>query len=314
MQSFVGFASYYRNHIKPFAHIASSFYKLCSKDVVFEITKERRDAYERIKYELTNAPLLILPYFELPFNLYIDAAFSQGLGAALHQRQIVDGEPRERVICYISGQLKHSEARWPLDNVKTNPAYDTEVAAEIPIHFMEINRKKNFRFSEWIPESATTDIGNTDSEGTETPILGISSSELHTEFFNAVMKTYAKHKQFGIFLQLLHQKYRSPELEYQLEEPWLREYKDNTSFLIDGLLYHREKKTNALTIIDRNHPSLIPQECPDCAYMGHMSEDRTKERVASTAWWPRWEQEQSEYIKTYERCQKENRKHGKKYG
>ncbi|MBW0548732.1 hypothetical protein O181_088447 [Austropuccinia psidii MF-1] len=36
--SFLGFASYYRNHIKNFAHITSSLYKLCSKDVVFEIT------------------------------------------------------------------------------------------------------------------------------------------------------------------------------------------------------------------------------------------------------------------------------------
>ncbi|MBW0573704.1 hypothetical protein O181_113419 [Austropuccinia psidii MF-1] len=112
MQSFLGFASYYRNHIKNFAHITSSLYKLCSKDVVFEITKERRDAYERIKHELTNAPVLILPDFELPFKLYIDAACSQGLGAALHQRQIVDGEPREGVICYISRKLKDSEARY----------------------------------------------------------------------------------------------------------------------------------------------------------------------------------------------------------
>ncbi|MBW0569526.1 hypothetical protein O181_109241 [Austropuccinia psidii MF-1] len=48
--------------------------------------------------------------------------------------------------------------------------------------------------------------------------------------------------------------------------------------------------------------------------MGHMSEDRTKERVASTAWCPKWEQELSEYINTCERCQKANRKHGKKYG
>ncbi|MBW0565888.1 hypothetical protein O181_105603 [Austropuccinia psidii MF-1] len=48
--------------------------------------------------------------------------------------------------------------------------------------------------------------------------------------------------------------------------------------------------------------------------MGHMSEDRTKERVASTAWWPKWEQELSEYINTCERCQKANRKNGKKYG
>ncbi|MBW0483472.1 hypothetical protein O181_023187 [Austropuccinia psidii MF-1] len=48
--------------------------------------------------------------------------------------------------------------------------------------------------------------------------------------------------------------------------------------------------------------------------MGHMSEDRTKERVASTAWWPKWEQEFIEYVNTCERWQKENRKHGKKYG
>ncbi|MBW0580336.1 hypothetical protein O181_120051 [Austropuccinia psidii MF-1] len=48
--------------------------------------------------------------------------------------------------------------------------------------------------------------------------------------------------------------------------------------------------------------------------MGHMSGDRTKERVATTAWWPKLEQEFSEYINTCERFQKENRKNGKKYG
>ncbi|MBW0521236.1 hypothetical protein O181_060951 [Austropuccinia psidii MF-1] len=48
--------------------------------------------------------------------------------------------------------------------------------------------------------------------------------------------------------------------------------------------------------------------------MEHMSEDRTKKMVASTAWWPKWEKELSEYINTCERCTKENRKHGKKYG
>ncbi|MBW0494155.1 hypothetical protein O181_033870 [Austropuccinia psidii MF-1] len=112
MQSFLGFASSYRNHLKHFAHITRSLYKLCSKDVVFEITKERRYAYERIKHELKKAPVLIFPVFELPFKLYIDAACSQGLGAALHQSQIVDGEPREGLICYISRQLKDSEAKY----------------------------------------------------------------------------------------------------------------------------------------------------------------------------------------------------------
>ncbi|MBW0469683.1 hypothetical protein O181_009398 [Austropuccinia psidii MF-1] len=63
-------------------------------------------------HELTNAPVRILPDFELPFKLHIDAECSQGLGAALHQRQIVDCEPREGVTCYISRQLKDSEVRY----------------------------------------------------------------------------------------------------------------------------------------------------------------------------------------------------------
>ncbi|MBW0564589.1 hypothetical protein O181_104304 [Austropuccinia psidii MF-1] len=48
--------------------------------------------------------------------------------------------------------------------------------------------------------------------------------------------------------------------------------------------------------------------------MGHMSEDGTKERVASTALWPQWEQELSESIKTCERFQKADRKHRKRFG
>ncbi|MBW0532901.1 hypothetical protein O181_072616 [Austropuccinia psidii MF-1] len=44
IHSFLGFASYYRNHIRNFSHMTSSLYKFCSKDVLFEITKEGRDA------------------------------------------------------------------------------------------------------------------------------------------------------------------------------------------------------------------------------------------------------------------------------
>ncbi|MBW0583423.1 hypothetical protein O181_123138 [Austropuccinia psidii MF-1] len=142
-------------------------------------------------------------------------------------------------IIYKEGK-SHTNAdglsRWPLDNVKSNPAYDLEVAAKIPIHFMEIDRRRNFRFSEWAPGSGTLDSGNTDSEGTETPILGISSSELHNEFFSAVLKYYAKHKQCGTLLQLPQKEYRSTDLESQLEEPWLRAYKNNKFFLVDDLL------------------------------------------------------------------------------
>ncbi|MBW0486770.1 hypothetical protein O181_026485 [Austropuccinia psidii MF-1] len=48
--------------------------------------------------------------------------------------------------------------RWPLYNVKSNPAYDPEVAAKISTHLMEIYRRKNFRSSEWAPESDTQSV------------------------------------------------------------------------------------------------------------------------------------------------------------
>ncbi|MBW0547354.1 hypothetical protein O181_087069 [Austropuccinia psidii MF-1] len=158
---------------------------------------------------------------------------------------------------------------------------------------MEIARKNTFRISEWEPECGTLENGKTESEGTETPILGISSSELHNKLFSAFRKSYAKHKQCGILLQLLQQKYRSPELESQLEESYLRAYKDNKFFLIDGLLYHREKHTSALTVVDRDHLSLILQECHHCLHMGHMSAGRTRERIARSAWCPNREKEWS---------------------
>ncbi|MBW0474177.1 hypothetical protein O181_013892 [Austropuccinia psidii MF-1] len=124
---------------------------------------------------------------------------------------------------------------------------------------MEIDRRRNFKFSEWAPEFDTSYSDKTEPEGTETPILGMSSLELHNEFFSSVTKTYAKHKQFSIMLQLLQKKYRGPEQEFHLEEPWFRDYKDDELILIDGILYHRDEHTSSLKVIDKDKISLILQ-------------------------------------------------------
>ncbi|MBW0473524.1 hypothetical protein O181_013239 [Austropuccinia psidii MF-1] len=72
---------------------------------------------------------------------------------------------------HIQRRKKPHQCRWPLDNVKSNPPYDPEVAAKIPIHFMEIDRRKNFIFSGWAPGNVTPVSRDTASEGTETPIV-----------------------------------------------------------------------------------------------------------------------------------------------
>ncbi|MBW0541410.1 hypothetical protein O181_081125 [Austropuccinia psidii MF-1] len=83
------FSGYYRQHIKDFARISNSFYNLCDQQTVYETTEERVKAYEELKISLTNAPFLLIPNWKLPFKLYIDAC-GEGLGAALHQTQIIN--------------------------------------------------------------------------------------------------------------------------------------------------------------------------------------------------------------------------------
>ncbi|MBW0533341.1 hypothetical protein O181_073056 [Austropuccinia psidii MF-1] len=58
----------------------------------------------------------------------------------------------------------------------------------------------------------------------------------------------------------------------------------------------------------------ILHECHDSIYYGHLSEDRTLEKVKNSAWWPLWRKETIEYCHTCDRCQKANRSTGKKFG
>ncbi|MBW0488186.1 hypothetical protein O181_027901 [Austropuccinia psidii MF-1] len=109
--SFLGFASYYRQHLKDFAILAKSLYRICDQQTVFETTQERIEADEKIRKALTEAHLLLLPYWNIRFKLYIDAC-GDGLGAALHQVQIIDDKPTEGPVFYISRPIKPTEARW----------------------------------------------------------------------------------------------------------------------------------------------------------------------------------------------------------
>ncbi|MBW0591545.1 hypothetical protein O181_131260 [Austropuccinia psidii MF-1] len=111
MQSFLGFAGYYRQHIKDLAKIAKSLYKLCGQQTVYEMTEERVKAYEELKNSLTNAPFLLIPDWQLPFKIYIYAC-GEGLGAALHQTQIINDKPVQGPIWFITRKMKPEEARY----------------------------------------------------------------------------------------------------------------------------------------------------------------------------------------------------------
>ncbi|MBW0514665.1 hypothetical protein O181_054380 [Austropuccinia psidii MF-1] len=73
--------------------------------------QERIEAYEKIRKALTEAPLLLMPDWNIPFQFYIDAC-GDGLGEAKHQVQIIDDKPTEGPVCYIPRQIKPTESRY----------------------------------------------------------------------------------------------------------------------------------------------------------------------------------------------------------
>ncbi|MBW0529381.1 hypothetical protein O181_069096 [Austropuccinia psidii MF-1] len=75
------------------------------------MTVDRVKAFASLRQVLTTAPLLLMKDFKLPFKLYIDAS-GDGLRAALHQVQIINDKCMERLICFISRQIKPTEARY----------------------------------------------------------------------------------------------------------------------------------------------------------------------------------------------------------
>ncbi|MBW0546629.1 hypothetical protein O181_086344 [Austropuccinia psidii MF-1] len=75
------------------------------------MAQERIKEYGTINYALTHEPLLLIPYWKLPFKLYIYAC-GEGLGSALCQVYIANDKPYEGPACFISIHNKPTEVRY----------------------------------------------------------------------------------------------------------------------------------------------------------------------------------------------------------
>nr|GEX69221.1 reverse transcriptase domain-containing protein [Tanacetum cinerariifolium] len=74
IRSFLGHAGFYRRFIKYFSKIAWSMTHLLEKDTPFFFSKECVEAFQTLKRKLTEAPILIAPDWDLPFELMCDAS------------------------------------------------------------------------------------------------------------------------------------------------------------------------------------------------------------------------------------------------
>ncbi|MBW0569660.1 hypothetical protein O181_109375 [Austropuccinia psidii MF-1] len=320
IQSFLGFAGYYRQNIEDFASITRPLYKLCDKDTVFEMTVYRVKNFESLRQALTTAPLLLMPDFELPFKLYIDTS-GDGLGAALHQVHIINYKPVEGPICFISRQIKPTEARYGASQME---CVCLVWALEKLNYFLEgcvFEVITDCTTVRWTEKMATTKPNNIDTPSyvpekasPQIPIEGISVTDLNTTFFEEVRSSYTQDNSCSILFQLITKDCKDNSLIHALDEIWKKSYDEGRFHLLDGIIYHRSKHTCVMTVVDRSFINLVLKECHDSPFSGHWSEDRTREKVKTCIWWLMWQKYVAEYCKTCDRCQKANKSTGKTLG
>ena len=74
VQSFIGFANFYRRFIKNFSELTLPIMKLVRKDAVFQWNDEAKYAFVRLKEIFTTAPILAMFNYERETILEVDAS------------------------------------------------------------------------------------------------------------------------------------------------------------------------------------------------------------------------------------------------
>ncbi|GKE78175.1 reverse transcriptase domain-containing protein [Tanacetum coccineum] len=82
VRSFLRHAGFYQRFIKDFSKIARPLTKLHEKDTPFEFDDECQKVFKLLKEELTCAPVIVSPNWNLPFELMCDAS-NFAVGAVL---------------------------------------------------------------------------------------------------------------------------------------------------------------------------------------------------------------------------------------
>ncbi|MBW0491136.1 hypothetical protein O181_030851 [Austropuccinia psidii MF-1] len=163
--------------------------------------------------------------------------------------------------------------------------------------------------------SLTNNIDNTayvpEEPSPQLLIEGISVSDLNTTFFEEVRNSYNQNQNCSILCQLLTKDCEDNSLIHVLDEIWKKSYDEGRFHLLDGIIYHRIKHTCVMTVVDSSLINLVLKECHDFPFLGHLSKDKTREKIKTCIWWPMWQNEIAEYFKTSDRFQKANKSTGK---
>ncbi|MBW0510156.1 hypothetical protein O181_049871 [Austropuccinia psidii MF-1] len=142
----------------------------------------------------------------------------------------------------------------------------------------------------------------------------IKITDRGTKFFGEVRESYKQDKNFHILTSFWAKECKDSALVNSMNEIWKASSSEGRFNFFDGTIYHIRENSCVMTLGSRFLANTIIHECHDIIHSGHISEDRTLEKVKNCVLWKYWRKETIEYFHNCDRFQKENRSTGKELG
>jgi hypothetical protein len=111
VQSFLGFANFYRRFIKDFSHHARPLFDLTRNDQKWKWDTPEATAFRKLKEAITSAPVLTTPTDNRPFRIEADSS-DFATGAVLSQLSAED--EKWHPVAYLSKSLSETERNYEI--------------------------------------------------------------------------------------------------------------------------------------------------------------------------------------------------------
>ena len=336
VQSFLGFANFYRRFIKDYSKTASPLTDLTKKGENFKWTEAAATAFTRLKELFTSQPILVMFEPESPITVETDAS-DGAIGACLSQP---DDKGRLHPVAYYSRKLSATELNYEIHDKELLAIVDAfkhwRVYLEGPRHqvtvfidhknliYFTTTKVLNRRQVRWSEELSAYNFKIHYRKGTENTRADALSRR--TDYLKDIPKTKESILKFDTQGSITYNKKtlaatftsRNEDLENEIKEQ-LKQDK-----VIQGILAKEDKQGfeehqglvlfEGLVYVPKPLRERLIKEHHDPPVVGYPGIHKTLERLTTSYYFPGMRKAIEEYIKRCDICQRTKHLRHKPYG
>ncbi len=336
VQSFLGFANFYRRFIEGYSRIASPLTDLTRKDIPFVWTEKAEKAFKKLKELFTSQPVLVMFEPGKPITLETDAS-DGAIGACISQP---DDKGRLHPIAFHSRKLTGAELNYEIHDKELLAIVDSfkqwRVYLEGPRHQVQVytdhknllyfttTKVLNRRQVRWSEELSSYNFQiqyRKGSENSKADALSRRADHMadRPQVNQAILQenpdgSIVYNRQNAATLRIdnrdLEKRVKLELAKDSVAQDIIENIEDNADFEVtngiltfQGLIYVPTRCRQE--VIDDHHKSMVH---------GHQGSDKTIERISRTYYFPKMRKQVEDIIRKCDVCIRTKHNRHKPYG